>query len=159
MAIQWRIQNFLLEKPTFYVVSTSSNKLRSEEHFGIRGRIKRRGWGVVPKSYQWNHRQQWSCGKVMFLHLSVILFTGVSLPRGDLYPGGSLSRGSLSRGSVSRGSLSRGSLSGRPPIQLHVGGTHPNGMHSCCIRKHFAHYKTRYANKKPTHRLLLIVAH
>ena len=38
-----------------------------------------------------------SCGKVMFLHLSVILFTG----------GGSLSRGSLSRGLYPSGSLYR----------------------------------------------------
>ena len=57
---------------------------------------------------------QRSCGKVMFLHLCVILFTeGRSLYRGvsawgDLCPGRSLSRGSLSWGvSVQGGSLSR----------------------------------------------------
>ena len=45
------------------------------------------------------------CGKVMFLHLCVILFTG--------------------RFSV------QGSLSGRPPpVWLHVGDTHPTGMNS-----------------------------
>ena len=52
---------------------------------------------------------QLSCGKVMFIHLSVILFTG--------------------RVSVQEG----GSLSGRPPpatIRLRAGGTHPTGMHS-----------------------------
>ena len=93
--------------------------------------------GFFLKSY--NYHPQRSCGKVMFLHLSVILFTGgMSVPacitghmtRGSL-SGGSLSRGvfvwgSLSRrglwpgGSLSRGSLSRGlcpggSLLGRPP--------------------------------------------
>ena len=61
-----------------------------------------------------------SCGKVMFLHLFVILFTG------GLCPGGSLSRGTLSRGVsvpgvsvqgyLSRRTLSRGSLSGRPSL-------------------------------------------
>ena len=44
-----------------------------------------------------------SSGKVMFLHLSVILFTRVSA-QGSPYPGGSLSRGSLYPGrSLSRG--------------------------------------------------------
>ena len=58
----------------------------------------------------------------MFLHLSVILFTGGSLS----------SRLSLSRGvSVQGGLCPGGSLSGRPPVQLRAGGTHPTGMHSC----------------------------
>ena len=57
-----------------------------------------------------------SCGKVMFLHLSVILFTGRGLCPGGLCPGGSLSRGSLLQ---------------RPPrYGGRVGGTHPTGMHS-----------------------------
>ena len=75
-----------------------------------------------------------SCGKVMFLHLSVILFTGgVSVQRRE----GSLSRGgkvSLSRGG--RGSLSRGVyIQGRGSLSRaygrRAGGTHPTGMHSC----------------------------
>ena len=48
-----------------------------------------------------------SCGKVMFSHLSAILFTGRSLSRVGLCKG----EGSLSRGSLPRG----GSLSGSPP--------------------------------------------
>ena len=47
------------------------------------------------------YRPQQSCGKVMFLHLSVILFTGGSLSRGvsvwwTLCPGGLCPGGSLS---------------------------------------------------------------
>ena len=49
-----------------------------------------------------NYRPQRSCGKVMFLHLSVILFMGESLSRGV-----SVQRGSLSRGVSVWGSLSR----------------------------------------------------
>ena len=48
----------------------------------------------------------------MFLHLSVILFTGGLCPGGSLYQGGSLSTGvSVQRGaSMSRGSLLSGDL-------------------------------------------------
>ena len=67
---------------------------------------------------QVHHFPQRSCGKVMFLHLSVILFTGVLCP-GGLHLGGLCLGGSLSSGrgvSVWGVSLSReGSLSGRPP--------------------------------------------
>ena len=55
-----------------------------------------------------------SCGNVMFLHLSVILFTGFSVQgslSGGLCLGGFLSRGSLSRAFCPGGSLSGGSLS------------------------------------------------
>ena len=59
------------------------------------------------------YRPQRSCGKVMFLHLSVILFTGGSLSRGR----------SLSVGRVSvQGSLSKGSLY---PEGLYLGGLYP----------------------------------
>ena len=58
----------------------------------------------------------------MFLHLSVILYTGGLCPEeGSLCTGGqslsgtSLSGGSLSRGFLSRGVSVQGSLSGRPP--------------------------------------------
>ena len=80
----------------------------------------------------------------MFLRLSVILFTEGSLFRGYL------SRGSLSREvsvkegvsvqgglcpgrvSVKEGSLSREvSVRETAQVQLHAGGTHPTGMHSC----------------------------
>ena len=73
-----------------------------------------------------------SCGKVMFLHLSVILFTGRSLSSG-----GSLSSGCLCQvgvsvkgGSLSRGvSVCRGSLSGGVSVQgVSVqGGLSPEG--------------------------------
>ena len=54
-----------------------------------------------------------SCGEVMYLHMSVILFTG----------GESLSRGrGVSRGISIQWGLCHG---GR------AGGTHPAGMHSC----------------------------
>ena len=67
-----------------------------------------------------------SCDKVMFLHLSVILFMGGSLSRG----------GGLCRGVSVQGVSVQGGLSGRPPIWLHAGGTHPTGMHSCCEKTH-----------------------
>ena len=68
------------------------------------------------------YRPQRSYGKVMFLHLCVILFTGGSLS------GGSLSGGSLSGGSLSGGSLSGGSLSGG----LCLGGLCLGGLWGLC---------------------------
>ena len=67
--------------------------------------------------------RKWSCGMVMFLHLSVILSGG----------GLSLSSGSLSRGiSVQGGSLSGGvSVTEIPQYGGRAGGTHPTGMYSC----------------------------
>ena len=56
-----------------------------------------------------NYRLQRSCGKVIFLHLSVNLFTG----------GVSLSKG---------GDLCPGEWS---PVRLRAGGTHPTGMFPC----------------------------
>ena len=72
-----------------------------------------------------------SCGKVMFLHLSVILFMG-----GILCPGGvSVWQVSVrvEGESLSKGwSLSRGvSVMETPPYSGRAGGTHPTGMHSC----------------------------
>ena len=94
----------------------------------------------------------------MFLHLSVILFTGrgVSVQRGlchrvsvwgSLSGGGghSLSRGSLQGSSVQgvsiqwgclskRGSLSRGVfVMETPQYGERAGGTHTNGIYSCLI--------------------------
>ena len=80
------------------------------------------------------YRPQTKFVKVMFLHLSVILFTGKKVSArvvwvpgvslwGDLCPG----EGSLSWGGVSV----RGSLSWRPPRTVTRGGTRPTGMHSC----------------------------
>ena len=99
------------------------------------------------------YRPQRSCGKVMLLHLFVILFTGGSLSKGGfcpgcLCPGGSLSGGLCSGSYLSRGPLSmgRGSLSGGlclgvsvhgglcprgVSVWLRAGGMHPNGMHFC----------------------------
>ena len=60
------------------------------------------------------------------------LSRGVFVQGVCICPGGSLPRGISvqGRGCLSGGSLSRGSLSGRHSIvQLHVGGTHPTGMH------------------------------
>ena len=72
--------------------------------------------GPVPVKYDLHfslYRPQRSCGKAMFLHLCVILFTrGISVPTCTR---GHMTRGPLSRGSLSGGSLSGGSLSGRPP--------------------------------------------
>ena len=75
-------------------------------------------------------RPQRSCGKVMFLHESMILFGGGgglcpsmhhrSHDQGGLCPGGSLSRGSLSRGSLSKGGLCPGGL--------YLGGLCPGGL-------------------------------
>ena len=73
------------------------------------------------------YRPQQSCGNVMFLHMSVILFTG----RGGVPVQGSLSR----RVSIGGGVSVQGVLCQGDPlatIRLHVGGTHPTGMHSCC---------------------------
>ena len=60
------------------------------------------------------YRPQRSCGKVMFLHLCVIVFTG------GLCPGGSLSGGSLWGFSVQGGLCLWGSLSGRPLLYGNV---------------------------------------
>ena len=65
----------------------------------------------------------------MFLHLCVILFTGEggSVCGGDLHPGDVCIRGGLHPGGM-----------GRPPLNTtgygqRAGGSHPTGMHSCCI--------------------------
>ena len=96
-------------------------------------------YGVTITYY---YQPQAKFGPVMFLHLSVSLFTGGSQSRGisvlgDLCPGGSLSGGISVRESLS-GSLSPGRcLSRRPPTTPphpyggRVGGTHPTGMHTC----------------------------
>ena len=57
--------------------------------------------------------RKWCCGKVMFLQVSVILFTGGG---GCLVPGGVCSWG--------------GCL-GETPTATSVGSMHPTGMHSC----------------------------
>ena len=102
------------------------------------------------------YRPQRSCGKVMILHLCVILFGGggslsqhvpqVTWPGGVSVPGGLYLGGSLSGGvSVQGGPCSGGSLSRRgspvrenpprqrPPVRWRAGGTHPTGMHSCVV--------------------------
>ena len=79
---------------------------------------------------------QRSCGKVMFLHLSVILFMGggsLSVPGVSVQGRVSLSRGVSVQGGLcpGRGSLSGGGLC--PGGVCQRGGTHPTGMHSCCF--------------------------
>ena len=59
-----------------------------------------------------------SCGKVMFLQVSVILFTG-----------GSGLGGICSQGAA----CSRGVPGEDPPTATAAGGTHPTGMHSCFV--------------------------
>ena len=72
---------------------------------------------------------QRSCGKVMFLHLSLILFTGgLCLGEGGLCPGG----GSVQGWSLSGGISVHGVSARETPVQLRAGGVHPTGMHSSC---------------------------
>ena len=88
-------------------------------------------WFLSPANEVW--------GKVMFLHLCDILFTG-----GDLHPGGSASSGvCIHRGVCFQGrsasEVGGGGGVGRAPhwILWPMGysqrayGTHPTGMHSC----------------------------
>ena len=82
-----------------------------------------------------------SCGKVMFLHVSVILFTGGCLVPGGLLLGGACSGewGCLVPGGGVPGPRGvpapGGVLGGTPPqTAFAAGGTHPTGMHSCCLR-------------------------
>ena len=67
------------------------------------------------------YRPQTKFAKVMFLHLSVILFTGGGLHAGeDLHPGGS----------ASKGVWQTPSPSDTTGYGQRAGGTHPTGMHS-----------------------------
>ena len=84
--------------------------------------LKRALWTFKRQFALCNYRPQRSCGKVMFLHLSVILFIAGFSVQGVLCLGVSLSRGCLCPGWVS--------LSGRPPV-IRVGGMHTTGTHSC----------------------------
>ena len=62
-------------------------------------------------------------GKVMFLHLCVILFTGGSASReGGLHPGEVCIQGGLVRPPSPSDTTGYGQR---------AGGTHPTGMHSC----------------------------
>ena len=76
---------------------------------------------------------QRSWGKVMFLHVCVILFTGGSGPGGSgprgvvPAPGGGGSPGPHPRGKL-RGIRSRPTP---PPMATAAGSMHPTGMHSC----------------------------
>ena len=92
------------------------------------------------------YRPQRSWGKVMFLHVWVILFTGGVLSQHALQQvsGGVLSQHALqmvsqhalqqvSRGSAPRKGLLGGCLVDTPGTATAAGGTHPTGMHSCLI--------------------------
>ena len=103
--------------------------------------------GTHPTGMHSCYRLQGNWGKVMFLHVCVILFTG----------GGVLSQhalqvvsqhalqqvswgrclllgGCLFRGGCSRGVCSEGVPGGDPPgTATAAGGTHPTGMHSCYL--------------------------
>ena len=74
-------------------------------------------------------------GKVMFLHLSVILFTG-----GGVYPSMQWGRHPLGRHPPRQTPPQADTLAPgqTPPSNTtgygqQVGGTHPTGMHTCCI--------------------------
>ena len=76
------------------------------------------------------YRPQRSCGKIMFLHLSVILFTGG--------PDTPLGRNPLGRQAPGRHPLGRHLPQADTPLGRHpqetttaADGTHPTGMHSC----------------------------
>ena len=64
---------------------------------------------------------------------------GVSV-QGPLSGGGLCPGESLSEGSCTGGLCPGGSLSGRPPVWLRAGSTHPTGMHSCYIYPHPQNY-------------------
>ena len=92
-------------------------------------------FAVISKMFKF--KKLLGCGKVMFLHLSVILFMGGGLSRG-LCRGVSIQAGLCSKGaSVQRGLCSgwwvsvEGALSGKLPKRLRAAGTHPTGVHSC----------------------------
>ena len=68
------------------------------------------------------YRPQRSCGKVMFLHLSVILSTGGCLA--DTPPG---------RHPPRADTLPPRADTPPPETATAGDGTHPTGMHSCCI--------------------------
>ena len=95
---------------------------------------------------------QLRCSKVMFLHLSVILFTGECIPA-CIWADTSQADTSLGRHPLGRHPLSRHPLGRYPPGQTSplsrhpssqtpplvpqqtataADGTHPTGMHSCC---------------------------
>ena len=87
-----------------------------------------------------------SCGKVMFLQVSVILFTGEMpgpggflVQRGCLVPRGGSWSGGLLVGCVCSGGGGSGPGGGMPGgdspgTATAAGGTHPTGMHSCFSR-------------------------
>ena len=81
----------------------------------------------------------------MFLHVSVILFTGGSAPGGGACSGGYLLPGGGSApgrriwsggvpapgGGLVPGGLVRGAWWRPPPTATAAGGRHPTGVHSC----------------------------
>ena len=94
--------------------------------------------GVMYRCY---YRPQRSCGKVMFLHLSVILFTGgVSAP---VHAGIQPSWADTAPGQTPL--LSSACWDTHLPCPVHAGihmataadGTHPTGMHSCACYEIF----------------------
>ena len=102
-----------------------------------------------------------SCGKVMFLQVSVILFTGGCLlperggacSRGGRVsgPGGACSQGVPAPGGVCSqgvpalgGSGPGGVPGGDPPTVTAAGGTHPTGMHSCICLTSLMHAKWNF---------------
>ena len=103
----------------------------------------------------YHYRPQRSLGKVIFLHMSVILFTGgvvsqhalqVSRPTPRREVEGGLA-GGVSRpthGEVSRptpGGSIPACTEADPPTATAAGGTHPTGMHSCSISVSYFKYQ------------------
>ena len=115
------LKNLVLQKDIVWFVMTKKQNISKRATQPIAALYIARNAGLTSKwvfllfyraprpSNEVYYRPQRSCGKAMFLHLSVILFTG--------------------------GSLSGGSLSREIPftaVRLREGGTHPIGMYSCC---------------------------
>ena len=87
-------------------------------------------------------------GKVMLLHLCVILFTGGLHPAGNYIQGVCIQGGLHSRGSASTGSASKGVGQAPPPWNTtgygqRGDGTHPTGMHSCNIMNNSSNFSTQ----------------
>ena len=79
----------------------------------------------------YHYRPQTKFAKVMFLYLSVNMFTGRG---GVLHPGGSASKGGLHPGGLHQGALHRGGRTPPPTDTMgydqRTGGTHPTLTHS-----------------------------
>ena len=97
-----------------------------------KGKTSLQWWRRLKKSWHYCHyRPQHSCGKVMFLHLSVILFTGgvsALMPAGIQPPLGRHPSGQI----PPQADTPLRSACWEIHMATAADGTHPTGMHSCC---------------------------